>query len=535
MSFLVFEVKNYVGCLINCYNYMYSMDYKQHQTFTKNIALENFLDISSKRLHQKFLDSKFWMSQARIYDAYEYYEKLDNIESLFEQCVRSKIDFYHELAGYSINLKLIIKSAKKIKKCKNEIEKLFEDLSSVQLNNSRLVSLYLNYQLNIKLQSENELKIWFEKLHFILKSDRSQRTLTKLQDKKSGMNIFSNNNMVVFVNILKSKFFISKFSSKVPEYFEYQPSEMKGMLISHILPKEIQVQHDRFMLDFINQKVSPIIKTGALTSFCQTKTNDLRMMGVIVKLEYYMTDDVYLAGLMIPHPKNEQILILSNDQGKIISMNQQANQALGSGVKDNPYRLFLSMPLLVKYFYPKVKRALKYKKLIKQKKQENGNDEEKKDKNVNCDIFDAYLFKFLLSDKLSTRGMIEQDKEGIMKNFFNREEIVLSKNSSQQNLGIFAQLILPKHMRILAGVISNNRQLITSMKSEIKEANVSLESYQHRGDLRFKLIIINKIKNTSPRVKEFFNAAAQKMSGDLGDIFLIRPEEIGNMCNFFYL
>jgi hypothetical protein len=40
---------------------------------------------------------------------------------------------------------LIIKSAKKIKKCKNEIEKLFEDLSSVQLNNSRLISLYLNY------------------------------------------------------------------------------------------------------------------------------------------------------------------------------------------------------------------------------------------------------------------------------------------------------------------------------------------------------------------------------------------------------
>jgi hypothetical protein len=37
-----------------------------------------------------------------------------------------------------------------------------------------------------------------------------------------------------------------------------------------------------------------------------------------------MTDDIYLAGIMIPHPKNDSMLILSNNQGKIISMNEKA-------------------------------------------------------------------------------------------------------------------------------------------------------------------------------------------------------------------
>jgi hypothetical protein len=107
----------------------------------------------------------------------------------------------------------------------------------------------------------------------------------------------------------------------MPGYFELNPKEVKGMLLSDLLPLEIRREHDRFVLDFVNQKVSPIIKTGALTSFCVTKNNMLRMMNVIVKLEYFMTDDIYLSGIMIPHPRNEDILILSNQSGKVISMN----------------------------------------------------------------------------------------------------------------------------------------------------------------------------------------------------------------------
>ncbi len=168
--------------------------------------------------------------------------------------------------------------------------------------------------------------------------------------------------MVVFVNILKS-FHISKFTSNMPLYFEMDPVEVKGMLLSDLLPKEIQTDHDRFVMDFINQKKSPIIKTGALTSFCLTKSGRVRMMNVIVKLEYLMTDDIYLSGIMIPHPKNNGMLILSNPKGKIIGMNEQAEELMGRVITYDPYRLFLSIPLLIKYFYPSSKELIKHKKL----------------------------------------------------------------------------------------------------------------------------------------------------------------------------
>ena len=361
-----------------------------------------------------------------------------------------------------------------------------------------------------------------------LKTDKKMRTLQKMRGKNNNMNIFSNNNMVVFVNILKSKFFISKFSSNMPGYFELNPKEVKGMLLSDLLPLEIRREHDRFVLDFVNQKVSPIIKTGALTSFCVTKNNMLRMMNVIVKLEYFMTDDIYLSGIMIPHPRNEDILILSNQSGKVISMNQKAQTLMGNGIKDNPYKLFLSIPLMIKYFYPTTKNSLKYKKYSKQVTMEDDNLEQNFDLNV--ENFEAFLFNFMLNEKLSTKGMIQEDRNGILKNFFKTESF--TNDSKIKKSEFNPSLILPKHIRLLAGIISKNRHLISVLPHHIYRAHISLETYQHRGDLSFKLIVIKKLEATGKRAKIFFRKASQNLMGDLGDIFLIKPNEMNNMCKF---
>lgn len=127
------------------------------------------------------------------------------------------------------------------------------------------------------------------------------------------------------------------------------------------MPKDISKEHDRYVFDFVNQKKSSIYRTGSLTSFGLTKTGKLKMVSVIVKLEYLMTDDIYLAGYIVPHPKNKSILILSNLNGKIVSMNRKASKLLGNAVVDHPYSLFLSIPLLMKYFYPSLEGHLRYK------------------------------------------------------------------------------------------------------------------------------------------------------------------------------
>lgn len=41
-------------------------------------------------------------------------------------------------------------------------------------------------------------------------------------------------------------------------------------------------------------------------------------------------------------------------------MNEQASELFGRAVSEYPYKLFLSIPTLIKYFYPEVKKLLKY-------------------------------------------------------------------------------------------------------------------------------------------------------------------------------
>ena len=39
MSFLIYEVKNYVGTLINCYNFIFHQDYQNNGTFYRNTLI----------------------------------------------------------------------------------------------------------------------------------------------------------------------------------------------------------------------------------------------------------------------------------------------------------------------------------------------------------------------------------------------------------------------------------------------------------------------------------------------------------------
>lgn len=58
--------------------------------------------------------------------------------------------------------------------------------------------------------------------------------------------------MTVFVNIIKNQFYISKFSSNIPQFFEMTPVEMKGMLLRDLMPKVISKEHDRYVFDYVN-------------------------------------------------------------------------------------------------------------------------------------------------------------------------------------------------------------------------------------------------------------------------------------------
>ena len=80
---------------------------------------------------------------------------------------------------------------------------------------------------------------------------------------------------------------------------------------------------------------------------------------------------------------------------------------------------------------------------------ENKNQEE----NFNLDVqeFEAFFFPFMLNEKLKTKGLVEQDREGILTNFFTSKEILQNKN------GFNPILILPQHVKLLAAIVNQNK------------------------------------------------------------------------------
>jgi hypothetical protein len=336
--------------------------------------------------------------------------------------------------------------------------------------------------------------------------------------------------MIIFLNILKSKFYISKFSSNLPKFFGYERKEIAGSLLKDLLPSEIKRDHDRYILDFVNQKVSPIIKTATLTSFAITKTGALKVVSVIVKLEYYMTDDIYLCGIIIPHPRNKDRLILSNMNGKIIALNNKAKELVGTKVVENPYSLFLTIPLLMKYFYPDIEDHLRYKKFsqkIATTRKKMSKDMKNLGQNFQLETenFGAFFFTYFLDEKFRLKGLVKKNKEGILNNFGFTD---LEKWKGLQNLN--RKMLIPKHLRILTRVISKNRELIQQSADKIMKGQITVETYKHRGNLTFKLIVLSDVKATTKKVQKFFMRACNKLQGEISDVMMVHPNDINNLC-----
>lgn len=532
LSFLIYEVENYVGSLIFTYNFIYSREYQSESSIFKNILMQNFLHISQKKIHKQFIDSSFWLTSKRFYQVFEYFETVDVIEKQFYKIVDHHMKFYKELQETTINYKDIRHVATDIFDLKKAIVKNFDNMLAITHNNSKLVSLWINYKLNIEFATDFELQEKFQLLHDLINDDKTPKTLEQLKKEKNQLNIYANQGMSVFVNVLKSQFYVSKFSSNMPKFFDIDAQEMKGMLLSDLMPIEIRREHDRYVLDYVNQKRNSIVKTASLTSFAVTKSGKLKVLTVIIKLEYYMTDDIYLAGFLVPHPRNKSSLILSNMNGKIIAMNQRAKNLIGTTVVDNPYSLFLSIPLLMKYFYPSIEDHLRFKKFSSRANKMKtsgkfGDDELEIEQNFQLETekFTAFMFKYLLDSKVKLKGLVSDQSAGILSNFGFQD---ISKWNGLRSLN--SKMMLPRHLKILSRVISKNRELVKNMDQDILKVDVTIETYKHRGNLTFKLIVLDSVKKVNTKVKTFFRKAAENLKGEMADVFMVNPRDINNLC-----
>lgn len=75
------------------------------------------------------------------------------------------MDFYQELQETTVSYKELRKLASTIYHLKQKINKNFDDCFSKQKENSKLISLWINYRLNIEFESDFALSEKFLKLN----------------------------------------------------------------------------------------------------------------------------------------------------------------------------------------------------------------------------------------------------------------------------------------------------------------------------------------------------------------------------------
>ena len=148
-----------------------------------------------------------------------------------------KVDFFTELTQTKINFMEVTNLGDKIIKIEDTISKTFKKLMSISMNNSKLVYLYIDYKKNLCHETKAELMEYYERLSYLVRKERESLMIydglkfNNINQNKSP-NLYSKNNMLIFVNVNKSVFNISKWTSNTCKFFGYSDSELKGMNIN---------------------------------------------------------------------------------------------------------------------------------------------------------------------------------------------------------------------------------------------------------------------------------------------------------------
>ena len=559
-SYAIFECKNCVGCLINIYNYIFSLNYQKNYNLYRHFILQNYIQVASNLLQSKFIESDTALSKERFYNTYEYFTEIEHIKEMINKLIEQKFRYFSELSDYRINFKRLIKLGQSIIQMQNQVDKKFSKLFEISKNNSMMIRLFIDYKKKIYFETNKNLKEYFNRLKYLLKRDEKMISMTEAIQKKQDINLFSNMNQVVFVNIYRSHFYITKCTQNFPQFFDYDSDEIKHLELNDFMPKAIRRHHDNYVRDFLNRKKGSRLKVPHFITFGLSKYRELKVISLVVKLEFFLIDDIYLCGIINSHPRNNQRLILTEDTGRVLSMNRKAKKLVGEQVYLDNYSLFLSIPTLLKYYYPEVSKTVKYREVVKRKdtryhtyimysdKSEKTLTTRQKSRDmktalvqkftIELDEFSCFMFKVFLKEV----NQIKTDEVASKKIFFIFFKIMnFCDFSFLGNISYLWKVVrekgvkkipnlYPKHLKILTKIISTNRALFKKNLPEVLKVNACIEKYRYKNGLSLRVLVLSDICPATLRTQKFFELACESYKGSLADIFLVSPSDIDNIC-----
>ena len=224
-----------------------------------------------------------------------------------------------------------------------DFNKVFELTDKIRITKANVDSMW-NQLLKIYSGANEYFDFFIEYTEQINDDDLKKRELEAFKRKNDGFGdhinsnfysvLFNRNTGIIIANGDKgSEGIIEACNGEVENIFKYKPADIKGMNLSHLMPKIFAKDHSKYMENYFQTGEKKLIDKTDFNCFAKDKNNSIIKIKLALKLFPVLNDSVLFVGLINKENIDDIILMDSkfNIQGmslKLMKILQIDNKTL---------------------------------------------------------------------------------------------------------------------------------------------------------------------------------------------------------------
>ena len=213
-----------------------------------------------------------------------------------------------------------------------DFNKIFELTDKIRIT-KRNVEVMWGQLLKIYAGANEFFELYSEYVEQINDDDLKKRELESLKRKNDGLGdhmnsnyysvLFNKNTGIIIANGDKgSEGIIEACNGEVENIFKYKPSDIKGMNLTHLMPRLFAKDHSKYMERYFQVGEKKLIDKVDFSSFGKDKNNSIIKLKLAMKLFPILNDNVLFVGLILKENIDDIILMDSkfNIQGMSLKL-----------------------------------------------------------------------------------------------------------------------------------------------------------------------------------------------------------------------
>ena len=317
------------------------------------------------------------------------YYKYDSLSQSFIEEINNDVNLSLEFWNS------FLKPLKEINK-KVDFNKVFKLTDKIRITKKNIENMW-NELLKIYDGVNDFFQIYMDYIEQINDDDLKRRDLEVLRRKNENIGehinmnfyyiLFSKETGIIIANGDKgNEGIIQLANNQIENIFQYNPSDLKGMNISCLMPKMFAKDHSKYMARYFKIGEKKYMDKSIFLSFGRDKNNYIIKLKIAIKLFPILNENVYFCTLIIK--ENIDDMILLDNQYIIQGMSPKLMKILGINniflFQENDIPFYVICKKFVNFYniFLKVKKksnSIEQKLILEEEKKENKDEKEEKE------------------------------------------------------------------------------------------------------------------------------------------------------------